>query len=126
MRRTTSVLTGALALLVALQLATAGDVAGYGVALVGTVVIGTVLAAARLWGAAACTADVWMATGLLAGLILAGQVLISGFGGPGLAPAEWTATAVAVVVLAGVVLVLVTSAALAPRHPERRRHPYAL
>ena len=126
MRRTTALLTGTLAVLVTFELATATQVEGYGVALVGTVALGTVVAAVRLWGAPACTADVRMATGLLAGLILAGQVLTSWLGGPGLAPAHWTTTAVAVVALAGVVVLLVGSAALAPHQPDERRHPYAL
>lgn len=126
MRRVTALLTGTLALLVTFELATAAQVEGYGVALVGAVALGTVLAAVRLWGSVACTADVRMATGLLAGLILAGQVLTSWLGGPGLAPAHWTTTAVAVVALAAAVMLLVGSAALAPQPSQERRHPYAL
>jgi hypothetical protein len=127
MRRVAALLTGALAGLVTFELATSGHVQGYGIALVGTVATGTVLSAVRLWGAAACTADLRMAIGLLAGLVLAGQVLVSWLGVPGLAAAHWTTTGVVVVVLATVVLLLVASAALAPRTSEEGRlHPYAL
>lgn len=126
MKRLTALLAGTLAALVTFELATATRVEGYGVTLVGAVALGTVLAAVRLWGAAACTAEVRMATGLLAGLTLAGQVLTSWLGGPGLAPAHWTPTAVVVVALAAVVVLLVGSAALASQQPEERRHPYAL
>lgn len=125
MRRATALLTGALAVLVTVEVATAGQVEGYGVALAGTVVLGTVLAAVRLWGATACTADLRMAIGLCAGLTLCGQVTASWLGGPGLAPVRWGPTAIGVVVVAVVVLGLVVSAALVPPQPERR-HPYAL
>ncbi|KAA1416859.1 hypothetical protein F0U44_16870 [Nocardioides humilatus] len=126
MRKATALLTGALAALLTFELASASQVAGYGVALVGSVALGTVLAAVRLWGAAACTADMRMATGLLAGLTLCGQVLTSTFGGPGLAPAHWTATAVAVVVMSLTVLVLVGFTGAAPQRTQRSEHPYAL
>jgi hypothetical protein len=127
MRKVTALLAGALAALVTYELATADHVEGYSIALVGTVALGTVLAAVRLWGAAASTADLRMATGLLAGLILAGQVLVSWLGVPGLATARWSTTGVVVAGLAAVVLLLVASAALAPRQPEEgQRHPYAL
>lgn len=127
MKRVTALLTGALAGVVAFELVTAGHVEGYGVALVGTVTLGTVLAAVRLWGTAACTADLRMAIGFLASLILAGQVLVSSLGLPGLAAAHWTTTGAVVVVLAAAVVLLVASAALAPPRPEDGQgHPYAL
>ncbi|MEZ0580343.1 hypothetical protein [Nocardioides sp. MH1] len=125
MRRAAAVLTGALATLVTFELAGAGHVEGYGIALVGTVVAAAVTAAVRLWRAAVCTPEVWMATGLIAGVVVTGQLLASWLGGPGMAAPQWTATGFAVMAVGVAVLLLVGCVALAPRKDDRR-HPYAL
>jgi hypothetical protein len=114
-------LTGVLAALVTVELATADSVERYAFALVGAVVASTVGAAWRMW--AGCTFNVRLATGGLAGVILAGQVLVSSLGGPGGPATAWHLNGVAVAALAAVVLLL---AAAAPRAPEPRSHPYAL
>ena len=118
--RTTAVLTGALAALVAAELATAASVELYAWALVGTVVVSTVGAALGMWSSASYGAR--LATGGLTGLILAGQVLVSSLGGPGGPVPRWSPDAVVVVAVAVVVLLLVV---LAPRPIEDGRHPYA-
>lgn len=119
--RTAAVATAALGLVLAAQLTLTGSVERYAAALVGAVAIATLAAAWRMW--AGCSFHVRLATGGLAGAILAGEVLVSSLGGPGGPAARWHLDGVAVAVLAVIVLLL---AAAAPQPPEPRRHPYAL
>jgi hypothetical protein len=119
--RITALAAGALAVLVSLELVAAASADGYAVALVGTVATCTAVAAWRMW--VRCSFDVRLATGGLAGVILAGQVLVSSLGGPGGPAARWHLDGVAVAAVAVLVLLL---AAAAARPVEADEHPYAL
>lgn len=122
--RITAALTGALAVLLAAEMAMTGDIAPYAAALIGAVAGTALVTAAALW-----TQDsfgVRVAAGGLAAVVLIGQVVTSAFGGPGEPDLGWTAPGVTVAAVAGAVLALVALIASAPCASESRRHPYAL
>lgn len=117
----TALLTMVLGVLITVELAGSAPVELYAAVLVGAVVVGTLAAGWRMWSR--CTFGVRLAAGGLAGVILAGQLLVTWQGGPGGTAVPWGPTAVAVAVAAAAVLLLTVAA---PRPPERQEHPYAL
>lgn len=125
MRHTTALVTGALAVLVAAKVAVSPPDQHYAIAVAAPAVVGTATAALRLWSVESFCARV--ASGLLATLIVAVQVLASEIGEPGQpAGQHWAPAGFAVVLLAGLVVVLTASGLVRPRPSEGPEHPYAL
>ena len=124
MRRVRAASTAALALLVGVPAATTPGLQEYGVVLVVVLVLGALVVAVRTWATDCFCARV--ASGLLAALVLTGQVLVSAVGLPGRPAAPWHAADVAVVVLSVVILLLALGRAAAPTPVDAGEHPYAL
>jgi hypothetical protein len=125
MRRTTAVLTIALAATVTADaLTSAAAPQRWGVVLVAAAVLGAVVAAVRVW-----TLDCFcgrVTAGVLGALVLVGQTLSAEVGLPGRAPVPWAAAGV-VTALVSVALVAVASFGVAVAgRGEAVEHPYAL
>lgn len=99
-----------------------GGAHGYGVVLVGALALGAFAAAARMWH---CNCfESRLAVLVLAGLIVAGQVMVAIVGRPGTGTVSWTADSTLVVLFSFLAVALVV--ADARERPARPEHPYAL
>ena len=119
--RLAAIATASMAATVAGELAS-GSTRGYGVVLVGALALGAFAAAARMWH---CNCfESRLATIVLAGLIVAGQILVAVIGGPGTGTVSWTPASTMVVLFAFLAVALVVADARV--RPARPEHPYAL